>query len=331
MMNGWVGVDLFFILSGFLISQPFLTSTNPGVSRFYTNRALRIFPAYFVVLAMVIFGAFPLYHYEAIDLTQSVISHVFFIQDYTGSNLNVVLWSLGVELKFYLIAPFVLAILGRYIHTEQNTKTIWFVILLISLSPILRLITYIFLGDPQNYYEFFRLYRSPFHASTDGLFLGVLLALLFKVSLPHLHTISAHHRLQLKALFLFTILILFWLLTSHEFLAEITFYDSVIQPLLISFLFFSIALTGICLYYSQPNNPVMSWGSKLSYSVYLVHWPLIPLCLFIPGFIDLGSAETSFEAAIAYTISLWVLSFALSYIIYIFIERPVLALRKRID
>lgn len=54
---GWVGVDLFFVLSGFLISsqllKPYLTGGEPSLKDFYTRRAYRILPAFFVVLLLI--------------------------------------------------------------------------------------------------------------------------------------------------------------------------------------------------------------------------------------------------------------------------------------
>src|ERR1700722_153550 len=53
---GWMGVDLFFVLSGFLIGQqalkPYLVGQRLSVAEFYRRRAYRIFPAYLVVLAL---------------------------------------------------------------------------------------------------------------------------------------------------------------------------------------------------------------------------------------------------------------------------------------
>ena len=113
-VNGWVGVDLFLVLSGYLITRH-LTGAGVGgdgfsYGRYVSLRALRIVPAYLASIALVLAGIFPLYRADASNVVASVGWHILFLQDYLPSNINVVLWSLGVEAKFYLAAPFLLTI-----------------------------------------------------------------------------------------------------------------------------------------------------------------------------------------------------------------------------
>ena len=329
MANGWVGVDLFFLLSGFLITQPFLKSSKSSIKKFYQNRILRIFPAYFIVLALVLAGAFPYYAVAEKTSAQAIISHIFFMQDYTGSKINVVFWSLGVELKFYLLAPFILILTGRYVQSRQWPKAYALIITIIALAPLLRFFIYTSHDGVQNYSEFFRIMRSPFHANIDGLFFGVLLAVLFKHIHPHIGT--ALNTKKKWMLFLFTSLTCstIYFLMSFEFYAEFTFFDAVLQTSLISMLFCGVALSGLCCFNTYPAGPASRWGAKLSYSTYLVHWPLIPFCLSLTIFFETSPVHHNLDSALFFMVSLWVTSLTLAFVIYTLIEAPVLRFKNR--
>jgi peptidoglycan/LPS O-acetylase OafA/YrhL len=115
----WSGVDLFFVLSGFLIGRIliFNKGSNNFLKTFYIRRVLRIFPAfYLVVLGFVIFRYFDFS--ENFDwLFESphpIYSYLLYIQNWFmafdgfGNHWLSVTWSLAVEEQFYLILPFVI-------------------------------------------------------------------------------------------------------------------------------------------------------------------------------------------------------------------------------
>ena len=112
-MPGWVGVDLFFVLSGFLITG-ILLDTRDRVDyyrHFYIRRALRILPIYYAVLALVtaLSGSYFVGGHTA---WPSLVFNLFYC-----SNLSIlfgipfqypVLWSLAVEEHFYLLWPVII-------------------------------------------------------------------------------------------------------------------------------------------------------------------------------------------------------------------------------
>jgi len=129
--HGWLGVDLFFMLSGFLITGILLeTRARPDYfQRFYTRRALRIMPLYFSVV-MVWFLFYPQ------NKSYFALSSVF------GANLSwllgipephgpAVLWSLAVEEHFYLIWPLLVLVLSRRMLAVSCG-------LIFTLTPVLR-------------------------------------------------------------------------------------------------------------------------------------------------------------------------------------------------
>src|SRR5579859_2038499 len=113
--GGWAGVDLFFVLSGFLITGILWdTKGRSGFLRaFYARRALRILPLYYLVLALLIFaigrgaiaGFEPLYW---LHLSDFALAHGWFSDArYNGQ------WSLAIEEQFYLVWPALVLLLGR--------------------------------------------------------------------------------------------------------------------------------------------------------------------------------------------------------------------------
>lgn len=103
---GWLGVDLFFVLSAFLLGQPFIDGRPPRTERFYLDRFLRIAPPYYAAFllsttSLLIFlpGAFR---------PENAWWSLIFMQNWHFDGflaVNPAFWSLAVELQFYLILP----------------------------------------------------------------------------------------------------------------------------------------------------------------------------------------------------------------------------------
>src|SRR5438477_285773 len=113
---GWIGVDLFFVLSGYLIGgqllAPFARDQRINLGRFFARRALRIMPAYFVVLA--IYFLLPSWR-EYSEMSQPLWKFLLSIQNIAlhGGTAFSHAWSLAVEDQFYLCLPFILLFVNR--------------------------------------------------------------------------------------------------------------------------------------------------------------------------------------------------------------------------
>src|SRR5215471_15214410 len=111
---GWIGVDLFFVLSGYLIGGQLLAELgrNKGLNlgRFYARRALRIMPAYFVILS--IYFLLPSWR-EYPGMAQPLWKFLLSVQNVAlhGGTAFSHAWSLAVEDQFYLALPLLLLIL----------------------------------------------------------------------------------------------------------------------------------------------------------------------------------------------------------------------------
>lgn len=118
--TGWIGVDLFFVLSGFLVSgllfREQIRSGRMSIGRFLVRRGLKIYPAlYFLVFVTV---TVRLLIGEPVAL-RGVIGELVFLQNYYGALWGHT-WSLAVEEHFYLTIPFMLLVLARWTRKNAN-------------------------------------------------------------------------------------------------------------------------------------------------------------------------------------------------------------------
>ena len=160
---GWLGVDLFFVLSGFLITSVLLrTHLNAeGLRSFYWRRALRILPLYFVVL-LVIWLSYS-------GAGSFVLLSAFFLSNFvTLFGVPLIygpLWSLAVEEHFYLVWPWVM----RFVTLPRLA---WLAAGIALTQPLARGVGFYYSCDIY-YFTWFRL---------DGLAWGAFFACLFYCS-----------------------------------------------------------------------------------------------------------------------------------------------------
>ena len=110
--TGYLGVELLLMLSGFLLYLPYASGRTPPLREFYKKRALRILPSYwFCLLVMLFVFAIPQGLYAGAgsmigDLAAHLtFTHNLFRETYFATPLNGAMWTLAVEVQFYLIAP----------------------------------------------------------------------------------------------------------------------------------------------------------------------------------------------------------------------------------
>jgi peptidoglycan/LPS O-acetylase OafA/YrhL len=105
MTYGWLGVSLFFVLSGFVIHYSTITARQPfSTLNFYSRRFWRIYPPYAVALL-----TFCIFRLNAESVTRlAVVTHVLLLQDFSRSTfflINPSFWSIATEIQFYLVYP----------------------------------------------------------------------------------------------------------------------------------------------------------------------------------------------------------------------------------
>jgi peptidoglycan/LPS O-acetylase OafA/YrhL len=181
--NGWVGVDIFFVLSGFLIARMLFNQLASGAIRFkafYIRRSFRIFPAYYVVLTASVFFFARLNSYRTVyeNTPWKVVLHrswanYLYLSNYLyGGKVPNALnwgWSLCIEEHFYLLLPAFLALLFRF--TRSWGRVVGLAI--VTLLPLAARCV-VFAHDPRTVVNYW-VYPAS-HTHFDGLLCGVLLA-----------------------------------------------------------------------------------------------------------------------------------------------------------
>lgn len=177
---GWLGVDLFFVLSGFLITDILLnTAGRPHFLRnFYTRRLLRIFPLYYLALLLFIYlipaltHAFPADYYRDNQLWMwTYLQNWLYIFKPAGETTGLHhLWSLAVEEQFYLLWPIVILLL------KKPGRLLIFISLV--LLAVIGLRIWIWNSAITNL-AYFNLYTF---SRIDGLCIGSMIALLQRIN-----------------------------------------------------------------------------------------------------------------------------------------------------
>lgn len=142
----WCGVDLFFVLSGFLITGILIRDASPYslFISFYWKRFIRIFPPYYLTL-------FVTFYFFSSDWHKYWYWYTFFISNFQqafgfiGNNSLNPTWSLAVEEQFYLLWPLLIYLLGRS-GIEK------FSIILILLAPLFRALSGIYFDNQWGTY-----------------------------------------------------------------------------------------------------------------------------------------------------------------------------------
>lgn len=139
--RGWYGVDLFFVLSGFLITWILEAEVDASgtidLKRFYWRRVLRLAPAYVSTLIAVLVGAALLDRSELERVPRvlpSLLTYTYNFQVALGGphfDVLIIVWSLCVEEQFYLMWPWILRGLGR-------RRALWFCVFAVTLLSIYR-------------------------------------------------------------------------------------------------------------------------------------------------------------------------------------------------
>jgi len=125
---GWSGVSLFFVISGFCIHYSFLKheAKSPGkpfLKQFFWKRFWRIYPPYFITLAVFFYLIFR--HPETRPTAGNFWLHLLLVHNFSAgvfNGINPSFWSLAVEMQFYLLFPLVLMLR----HKVGIKNTFWF-------------------------------------------------------------------------------------------------------------------------------------------------------------------------------------------------------------
>ncbi len=313
-INGELGVNIFFIISGYLITTLLIKEKNKtgsiSLKDFYVRRTLRIFPAYYTLL--LVYFILQSFHYFTLTTTDW-LSVVLYSKQFFNSPLHEIghLWSLSVEEVFYLVYPFL------FIRFHKHIKTV--VLLLIPVFVLARF----------HYYNFpLPLLKNTIFTSGDSLLIGCLFAL---ENERIKNFIVKHSRLSLLALPLILLSVVVYLYifsvffhSSNASLMRFSFLPNLVYALfgnvglITNFLVAYVILMSIYLrnmWFAFLNTSLLNYIGLLSYSIYL--WQ------------QLFTADRSYLHQLGIPVILLIIS-VLAFASYYLIEKPFLNLRDKL-
>jgi peptidoglycan/LPS O-acetylase OafA/YrhL len=280
--GGFLGVDIFFVLSGFLITDllvaKFGRDGNVGLSTFWQRRARRLLPALALMLLTVTAavtllepaqrGTLPPALLGAVTYTSNwwqAFTHVSYFSQYGPPPVFQHLWSLAVEEQFYLIWPLVLA--GVLVLARNRWVRISFACAAAAGSAAIMYAIYLPGKDPSLVY-----YGTDTHAA--GLLIGAAIALTWP--LRKVAAAAGKLRLAFDIAGAIGLLVLAW--SVWHFAGSNPFvypYGLVIASLAAGGLVLASATTG---YLGRAMSwAPLRWLGIRSYGIYLWHWPVIAI------------------------------------------------------
>ncbi|WP_118813743.1 acyltransferase family protein [Haemophilus haemolyticus] len=316
--GGFLGVDIFFVISGFLITGIIITEIQQNsfsFKQFYTRRIKRIYPAFITVIALVSFIASAIFIYNDFNQLRKTIelATIFLSNFYLGltqgyfdlsANENPVLhiWSLAVEEQYYLIFPLILILA----YKKFREIKVLFIITLI-LFFILLATSFI----PANFYKEVLHQPNIYYLSNlrfPELLVGSLLAIYYNCSNNiQLSKLASNILAILSTFLLFSCL--FLMRNNTVFIPGITLIIPCIFTALIIHTTSQNNIIKLCL-----SNKVMVFIGKISYSLYLYHWIFIALAYYITGEKQINNQSITIVT---------VLTIIFSVLSYYLIEQPI--------
>ena len=327
----WMGVDLFFVLSGFLIGQqllrPYAQGLRPSLGTFYLKRFFRVLPVYAVVVTLYL--AVPVWReaphiapaWELLTFTENLFVHYPYERAFSP------VWSLCVEEHFYFLLPLIVLIMTRKPSFARTAAAIaGFVLLGIGirafvlfhwLQPMAR--------DGENWLGvYIKQIYYPTYSRLDGLLAGVTLAVL-RTFRPAWWMALAGRGHMLLAVGLPLVAAAMYL--SVDRFTSVT--GAAAAGVVFAFPLLSLGLGLIVASALSQNGLLSRWrvpGAKmiatLAYTLYLSHKGILHLTTVVfPSISNAGGIVWIALFALA--------AFAASAVLYLLVERPFMLLRDK--
>ncbi|MEG0030753.1 acyltransferase family protein [Acinetobacter sp.] len=262
--GGFVGVDVFFVISGFLMTKIIMDGLKNhqfSIIQFYTNRAIRIIPALAILcIFLLIAGWFELIPADFKSLSKHIIASLFFASNIiywresgyfdADAHEKILLhtWSLSVEWQFYLLLPIYLIIAYRLL----KNKTIYSLIALFLVSLVLA--------------HFVSTYRpsASFYLLPTRAWEMILGGFLYFVPKPNLNKISKN----------------VWEILGFSAVVASLYLFTADTPWSSLYTLMPTLGTALILYVQNQesiftNNKIAQFLGTASYSIYLWHWPIV--------------------------------------------------------
>ncbi len=320
---GWLGVDLFFVLSGFLITNILISSVGKSgyLRNFYFRRILRIFPLYYFALLLFLFILPIFFHIPNVSYYKdnqfylwTYLQNWLFIFKITDTSSMHHLWSLAVEEQFYLIWPIIILII-------RNPK-ILLILLSLTLSAVIALRLWAWLNTDANF-SYYHLYTF---SRIDGICIGSMVALINYINPAFLRKFTS----AIVLFFAILNFIFFFINRMYQFsfpylaLAGYTTF-----AMLFGLLVNEAVNGGIRIINFILNVPILKFFGRISYGFYVFHWPIFLISTpFISNW--LSRFISGYELQVASGIIASFIGLAISWLSYNYYEKPFLKLKEKL-
>lgn len=327
---GWTGVDLFFVISGFLIGGLLFNELEKNSridkSRFFIRRAFKIWPGYLLLVLVTFVQEMRHGNVSAAKAFYEVMPNLFHVQNYLWT-LRGQTWSLAVEEHFYLILPLLLMLL-----TLRNRGRIAQIPAVPVVAGVLAVVClclrmWVTSRDPFNAFRNI----SPTHLRLDSLFWGVFLSYLYKFRPPWAEPALRHTRLLLVAGLLLVLPLAFFD-DSTPFAHTIGFTLLFIGYgcILLAFVSTAEGSGHLATVIFSPIGRCLAFAGVFSYAIYL--WHIDFALAVLVHRLDWIVPATA-PGALRWTVALLIyipLATAAGVVMTKLIENPVLNLRNRL-
>jgi peptidoglycan/LPS O-acetylase OafA/YrhL len=333
-MSIFFGMDLFFVLSGFLIGTMILhalaAEKKQRPMRFYARRSFRIFPLYYVVLTALYF-LLPLNptqkanvwkEYAYLTNTVHPLERFTVVMNYG--------WSLCVEEQFYLAAPLLIAVLARM---RGHASRLAFLGIVWASAGALRLWVVHHATKPWNDDALFQAIYVRTHTRFDTLIAGVVLAY---VNFHFEDRIKAMFReAKWRRVFGVTAIVSLWILLFPRVFGDEWYWDvralsfgSITSVMYVAYVLLLLHgdAWGKKLFSARP----FLYAATLGYGIYLVHMPLFDYTVLPIAKRMIG--RWGMTMVLVWPLSLamlWIFAAAIAYVLHLLVEKPALKLRDR--
>ncbi len=266
---GYLGVDIFFVISGFIVSYIYSGKifSLKSIFKFYSKRILRIYPSLILVLLIVTYSSIFLDRTEELKKTsQESIMAIFSVINFYFSTFNseyfsidiinnpfLHLWSISTEMQFYLLFPFIF-----FLFQKLNKKLLY---IITSLVIIFSLIFYLDLIKFNNFSNYYLL-----HSRFWQFILGILIFKIYTFG----HKIKS---LNFQKINLFVLNITFILILVFMYFRMPFNLNGISITLLTGVLILSSSM--ITNSHNILTNTFFQFLGKLSFSIYIWHWIIL--------------------------------------------------------
>ena len=320
---GWAGVDLFFVLSGFLITNILLEKKGKKnyFRNFYMRRILRIFPVYYLCLTVIFIGGFYDSSITGISTPKTMLWFYSYMQNWlmasgSGPALYFVhFWSLAIEEQFYLVWPFVV-----YYADQKSLMKIGSIAIL---GAMFLRIYFVFVLDRPDILNTFPYYSTI--TRMDSLLIGAMIAI-------GLQSVAFRDGLVKDAP---RVLVYAILIVAACFLIQpgspLTNNGAMITVGFSGLAIMTGALIVVLLTKNETNitrrvfrNRGLTFFGKYSYALYVIHWPITSF--MIEYFVKKG--YQGFVPWLVFIVGAFVITLILALLSWNLMEKPILNLKR---